>query len=91
MHEGEHVIFKEILRRTLGDTSRFAKVISYTRSENRRGEDRVVLARSLERMEPRHAPRADERAVRSADSDRTVVVGGITAEGVVFPRFVVGG
>jgi hypothetical protein len=91
MHEDEHVILKEILRKTLGDDDCFAKVVSCQRSEDGRAEDRLVLARFLERMERQFALRAEERAVRSTEHDRTVVVGGITAEGVKFPRFVVDG
>ena len=88
MHEDEHVILKEILRRTLGDDDCFAKVVSCERSEEGRAEDRLVLARFFERMERQFALRAEERAARSAENDRTVVVGGISAEGVKFPRFV---
>jgi hypothetical protein len=86
MHEDEYVILKQILRRTLGDDDYFAKVVSCERSEDGRAEARRVLARFLERMERQFGLRAEERAARSAEDDRTVVV---STNVVQFPRFVV--
>jgi hypothetical protein len=67
-------ILKEVLPRTLGDDQCFAKVVSRDRSDGGRAEDHLVLARLFERMERQFALRAEERAARSADSRRPVVL-----------------
>jgi hypothetical protein len=64
MHEDEHAIVREILRRTLGDDGCFARVVSTDRSETGRAEDRLVLARFFERMERQFALRAEARSDR---------------------------
>jgi hypothetical protein len=51
MHEDEHTLLEAILRRMLGDDGCFASVVSSERSDAGRAEDRLVLARFLERME----------------------------------------
>jgi len=75
MHEDEHAILKEILRRTLGDDACFAKVVSCERSDGERAEIRLVLARFFERMERQFSLRAEERAARSSEDYRAVVSG----------------
>ena len=73
MHEDEHAIVKEILRKTLGDDGCFESVVSSGRSESGRAEDRLVLARFFERMERQFALRAEarfERENRSMSSSR---------------------
>jgi hypothetical protein len=74
MHEDEHAILREILRRTVGDDDCFAKIVSCDRSDLGRAQDRLVLARFFERMERQFALRAEERAARSAKDHRALVV-----------------
>lgn len=69
MHEDEHAIVKEILRRALGDDDCFAKVVSRHRSDAERAGDRLVLARFLARMERQFALRAETRRNGSAQEE----------------------
>lgn len=87
MHEDEHAILKEILRRTLGDDDCFAKVFSRERSDGGRAEDRLVLARFFERMERQFALRAEERAARSTECRATAARDG-AADKLEPPRLV---
>jgi hypothetical protein len=80
MHEDEHAILKEILRRTLGDDDCFSKVVACDRSNGGRAEDRLVLARFFERMERQFALRAEERARRNGADQRVVGGGGAPGE-----------
>jgi hypothetical protein len=64
MHEDEHAIIKAILRKTLGDDACFGMVVSGGRSESGRAEDRLVLARFLERMERQFNLRANGHNLR---------------------------
>ena len=66
MHEDEYEILKQILWKVLGDDECFAMVVPGEQSDARRAEDRLVLARFLERMERQFALRAEERATNGA-------------------------
>jgi hypothetical protein len=60
VHEDEHAIIKAMLWKALGDDDCFGMFVSSVRSESGRAEDRLVLARFLERME-RHFQRGLRR------------------------------
>jgi hypothetical protein len=51
MRGDEYAIIKEILSYALGDDGYFAKVVPSDRLEWKRAEERLALARFLERME----------------------------------------
>jgi hypothetical protein len=63
MHADERTIIKAMLWKALGDDDCFEMVVSSNRSESGRAEDRLVLARFLERMERQFE-------LRSAEQDR---------------------
>lgn len=70
MHEDEHAIIKAILRKALGDDDCFEMVVSNSRSESERAEDRLVLARFLGRMERQFELRANGRSRTNGSGDR---------------------
>jgi hypothetical protein len=74
MHEDEHALLEAILRKMLGDDGCFATVVSSERSDSGRAEDRLVLARFLERMERQFALRTETRSWRTP-RDRAVANG----------------
>ncbi len=59
MHEDEHEIIRAILWKALGDDDCFGMFVSSDRSKSGRAEDRLVLARFLERMERQFELRAN--------------------------------
>jgi hypothetical protein len=59
MHEDEHAIIKAMLWKALGDDDCFGMFVASGRSESGRAEDRLVLARFLERMERQFKLRAN--------------------------------
>jgi hypothetical protein len=61
MHKDEHAMIKAMLLKALGNDDGFAGVVSSDRSESGRAEDRLVLARFLERMENQFKLRVDAR------------------------------
>ncbi len=69
MHDDEHAILKEILRKALGDDGSFRRLVSSDPSASARVEDRLVLARFLDRMERQFALRLGGRAA-ARDRDR---------------------
>jgi hypothetical protein len=78
VHDDEHTILKEILCKALGDDAYFRRLICDDPSGSGRVEDRLVLARFLDRMERQFALRA-ETGTRDAGAWHATARNGVPA------------